>query len=75
MHSISNRLMVHHFSKKLLYLGKNYRPVSNLNYVAKLMEKVVANQIKVHVGAELAQLVRWMTLNQEVPGSSLDTAI
>ena len=23
-------------------------------------------------GAELAQLVRWMTLNQEVPGSSLD---
>ena len=26
-------------------------------------------------GAELAQLVRWMTLNQEVPGSSLDTAI
>ena len=26
-------------------------------------------------GAELAQLVRWMTLNQEVPSSSLDTAI
>ena len=30
---------------------KNYRPVSNLNYVSKLMEKdlVVANQIKGHV--------------------------
>ena len=26
-------------------------------------------------GAELAQLVRWMTLNQEVPGSNLDMAI
>ena len=26
-------------------------------------------------GAELAQLVRWMTLNEEVPCSSLDTAI
>ena len=25
---------------------KNYRPVSKLNYVSKLMEKVVANQIK-----------------------------
>ena len=28
---------------------QNYRPVSNLNYVSKLMEKVVANQIKGHV--------------------------
>jgi hypothetical protein len=28
---------------------KNYRPVSNLNYVSKLMEKVVSNQIKGHV--------------------------
>ena len=28
---------------------KNYRPVSNLNYVSTLMEKVVANQIKGHV--------------------------
>ena len=27
------------------------------------------------IGAELAQLVRWMTLNQEVPSSSLDTAL
>ena len=26
-------------------------------------------------GAELAQLVSWMTLNQEVPGLNLDTAI
>ena len=26
-------------------------------------------------GAELAQLVRWMILNQEVPGSNHDTAI
>ena len=26
-------------------------------------------------GAELAQLVRWMILNQEVPGSNLHTAI
>ena len=26
-------------------------------------------------GAELAQLVRCMTLNQEVPGSNLDTSI
>jgi hypothetical protein len=33
---------------------KNYRPVSNLNYVSKLMEKVVSNQIKGHVdGMEL----------------------
>ena len=28
---------------------KNYRPVSNLNYVSKLIEKVVASQIKGHV--------------------------
>ena len=28
---------------------KNYRPVSNLNCVSKLMETVVANQIKRHV--------------------------
>ena len=28
---------------------KNFRPVSNLNYVSKLMKKVVANQIKGHV--------------------------
>ena len=28
---------------------KNYRPVSNLNYISKLMEKVVASQIKGHV--------------------------
>ena len=27
------------------------------------------------LGAELAQLVRWMTLNQEAPGSNLNTAI
>ena len=28
---------------------KNYRPVSNLNYVSKLMENVVVNQSKGHV--------------------------
>ena len=27
------------------------------------------------LGAELAQLVRWMILNQEVPGSNIDTTI
>ena len=31
--------------------------------------------ILIILGAELAQLVRWMTLNQEVPGSNLDMAI
>ena len=29
---------------------KNYRPVSNLNYISKLLEKVVANQLKKHLG-------------------------
>ncbi len=28
---------------------KNYRPVSNLNFISKIMEKVVASQIKSHV--------------------------
>ena len=28
---------------------KNYRPVSNLNYVSKLLEKVVSSQIKSHI--------------------------
>ena len=28
---------------------KNYYPLSNLNYVSKLMEKMVANQLKGHV--------------------------
>ena len=28
---------------------KNYRPVSNLNYVSKLLEKVVSSQIKDHI--------------------------
>mgnify|MGYP003953543213 CR=1 FL=1 len=28
---------------------KNYRPVSNLNYISKLLEKIVANQIKSHL--------------------------
>ena len=32
-------------------------------------------QLTLRTLAELAQLVRWMTLNQEVPGSSLDMAI
>ena len=30
---------------------KNYRPVSNLNYISKLLEKVVANQIKNYLSA------------------------
>ena len=28
---------------------KNYRPVSNLNYISKLLEKVVANQLKTYL--------------------------
>ena len=28
---------------------KNYRPVSNLNYLSKLLERVVARQLKTHI--------------------------
>ena len=28
---------------------KNYRPVSNLNYISKLLECILANQIKLHL--------------------------
>ena len=28
---------------------KNYRPVSNLNYISKLLEKIVSSQIKSHI--------------------------
>ena len=44
------------------------------NYPGQLFGKVLCPSAQVQ-GAELAQLVRWMTLNQEVPSSSLDTAI
>ena len=58
--SISQRVFPHYFKQahvtpllKKSSLSrqelKNYRPVSNLNYVSKLMEKVVANQIKGHI--------------------------
>ena len=72
---------------------KNYRPVSGLNFVSKLIERTISKQLKdyllsnnldnIYQSAYLPYLhrsrtssvVRWMTLNQEVPGSSLDTAI
>ena len=31
---------------------KNYRPVSNLSYISKLTEKVVAKQINEHIDRE-----------------------
>ena len=28
---------------------KNYRPVSNLSFISKILEKVVANQLQAHI--------------------------
>ena len=42
------------FSRSLVYrnLLKNYRPVSNLSFISKLIEKAIANQLNSYINKE-----------------------
>ena len=49
---ISKKLMLDHYLKKTSLPKnelKNYKPVSNLRFIFKILEKVVANRLQAHI--------------------------
>ena len=50
---ILNQHLLNHLKKKILDSNeiKNYRPISNLSFLSKLIECVIANRLQSHISS------------------------